>query len=196
MTPVHFIEGLSVRYGFFRMLYRLLAPVYGFPRPLYYFGEDLFLNAVNPGNTVLELGSGTGFLTRMVRKKTGSCVGLERERAMAEKAASTGRLTRYVVGKMEHIPFKEDLFDRCISLGALHSAKPEEVADAVFQVLKDNGEFLLLTEAKIIPLFAPDSTPAGIRNALERKGFDVLEQKPIGRLYMWFRGRKRGKEIV
>ena len=29
MIPMHAVEGLSVRYGFFRTLYRTIAPVYG-----------------------------------------------------------------------------------------------------------------------------------------------------------------------
>jgi SAM-dependent methyltransferase len=86
MLPVHLIEGLSVRYGVFRTLYRMIAPIYGPSRPWYCFGEDLFVGAINPGVSVLELGSGTGFLTRKVGEKAGECVGLELEHAMVERA--------------------------------------------------------------------------------------------------------------
>ena len=44
MVPMHAVEGLSVRYGLFRSLYRTIAPVYGRSRASHYFGEDLFLD--------------------------------------------------------------------------------------------------------------------------------------------------------
>ena len=110
MFPVHVIEGLSVRYGVFRTLYRMIAPIYGLPRPWYYFGEDLFLDAINPGESVLELGSGTGFLTRKVGEKAGECVGLELDDAMLERAVGKVGATRYVRGMMESIPFKRRSF--------------------------------------------------------------------------------------
>jgi len=190
MFPVHLIDGLSVRYGAFRTLYRMIAPIYGLSRSRYYFGEDLFLDAINPGESVLELGSGTGFLTRKVGKRAGDCVGLELERAMVEEAVRKGGATRYVRGMMESIPFKRGSFVKCISLGALHCADPEVVAAAVSHVLEDDGEFLLLTEARIIPRLVPHSGPAWIKHALTRQGFDVDEEKRVGRLYVWIRGRK------
>jgi len=70
MLPVHFAEGLSVRYRSFRTLYRLIAPAYWTFRPWFYFGEDLFLEAINAGDAVLELGCGTGFLTRIAGDKS------------------------------------------------------------------------------------------------------------------------------
>ena len=191
MFPVHVIEGLSVRYGVFRTLYRLIAPIYGPPRPWYYFGEDLFLGAINPGESVLELGSGTGFMTRRVGEKAGECVGLELEQAMVERAVRKGGATRYVRGMMESIPFKRGSFAKCISLGALHCADPEVVAAVVSHVLKDDGECLLLTEARIIPRFVPHSGPVWIKHALTRQGFDVCEEERVGRFYVWIRARKQ-----
>jgi SAM-dependent methyltransferase len=90
MVPMHAVDGLSVRYGFFRTLYRAIAPFYGRSRASQYFGQDLFLSAIHPGHSVLELGSGTGFLTRRVGKKAGKCVGLELEQAMVDKAKVCG----------------------------------------------------------------------------------------------------------
>jgi len=113
---------------------------------------------------------------------------------MVERAAARGGQARYVVGNMERIPFGPGSFDRCISLGALHCANFNAVAESVSQVLKENGEFLLLTEAGIIPLLAPDTGPARIRQTLEKHGFDVADEKRIGRLYAWFRGRKQTTE--
>jgi len=194
MVPMHAVEGLSVRYGLFRSLYRTIAPVYGRSRASHYFGEDLFLDAINPGDTVLELGAGTGFLTRRVGKKAGQCVGLELEKAMLEKANERGGPARYVVGRMEAIPFESKSFDTCVCLGALHCADPDTVARAVFRVLKDGGEFLVLIDAKIIPRFAPAADPMRVRHALEEQGFDLLDEKRVGRLYAWFRAGKRSTE--
>jgi ubiquinone/menaquinone biosynthesis C-methylase UbiE len=191
MVPMHALEGLSIRYGFSRTLYRTIAPVYGRSRASHYFGEDLFLDAINPGDSVLELGSGTGFLTRRVGKKAGKCLGLELEQAMVERAKERGGPARYVVGRMEDIPFESKSFDKCICLGAFHCVDPDTVAAAVFLVLKDEGEFLVLIDAKIIPLFAPASGPARVRHALKEQGFDLLDERRVGRLYAWFRGRKK-----
>ncbi len=191
MVPVHLTEGLSVRYGFFRSLYHVIAPIYGPPRPWLYFGEDLFLAGIHPGDTVLELGSGTGFLTRKAGQKAGVCVGLERERAMVKIAADRGGAVRYVTGSMEAVPFRPGSFTRCISLGSLHCSDPEAVAAEVCRVLADRGEFLLLTEARIIPLLAPGSAPVRIRQALEKHGFEVVQEKAVSRLYVWFQAIKK-----
>ena len=91
---------------------------------------------------------------------------------------------------MEDIPFQSNSFDRCICLGALHCADPDTVAASVFRVLKDDGEFLVLIDAKIIPCFAPASGPGRVRYALEKQGFNLVDEKPVGRLYVWFKGRK------
>lgn len=190
MVPVHVVEGLSVRHDFFRTLYRTIAPVYGRSRASSYFGEDLFLDAIRPGDAVLELGSGTGFLTRRIGKKGAKSVGLELEQAMVEQAKNRGGPSRYVVGSMEDIPFRSKSIDRCICLGALHCADPDAVAASVFHVLKDNGEFLVLIDAKIIPFFVPASDPGRVRCSLERQGFDLVDEKHVGRLYVWFRWRK------
>lgn len=194
MAPIHAVERLSVRYGFFRILYRMIAPVYGRFRAFSYFGEDLFLEGIRPGDTVLELGSGTGFLTRMIERKAGKCVGLEFEKMMVKKAEDQGGPSRYVVGSMENIPFQSKSFDRCVCLGALHCADPDTVAAGVFRVLKDNGEFLVLIDAKIIPCFAAGSGPVRVKCAMEDQGFDLVEEKRVSRLYVWFMWRKRCTE--
>ena len=58
-------------------------------------------------------------------------------------------------------------------------------------MLEDDGEFLLLTEARIIPRFVPRSGPVWIKHALTRQGFDVNEERRVGRLYVWIRARKQ-----
>jgi len=186
MVPIHALEGLSVRHRFARPLYQKMSSVYGWGRPFFYFGEDRFEETVNPGDRVLELGSGTGYLSRRLSRKGGMVVGLELEKPMVEKACRAGGQVRYVVGDMTRVPFRAGAFDLCVSLGAIHCVDPADFFREVARVLRPGGKAVVLSETGIIPRFAPRAKNEDIRRGIKKSRMKLKEEIKIGRLYSLF----------
>jgi ubiquinone/menaquinone biosynthesis C-methylase UbiE len=170
LIPVHALEALSVRYRFAEALYHWMAPVYQSIRPLFYFGEDRFEAAVRAGHRVLEMGSGTGYLSRR----------------LARKAVSKGGGAHYVVGDMAKLPFKNESFDRCVSLGALHCLDPVEFFQGVSEVLRPRGEASVLSEVWIMPRLLSQLKQEPIREAIRKSGMRVTGEMQVKRLYRLF----------
>jgi ubiquinone/menaquinone biosynthesis C-methylase UbiE len=186
MTPIHALEGLSVRHGFARPLYRKMSSVYRLGRPFFYFGEDYFEKAVTPGDRVLELGSGTGYLSRRLSRRAGMMTGLELEKPMLKKASRDGGRVAYVAGDMTRVPFRDGGFDRCVSLGAIHCVDPKDFFREAARVLRPGGKAMVLSETGIIPRYAPRATREAIRRGIEESGMKLIEEINIGRLYTIF----------
>ena len=186
LIPVHALEALSVRYQFAEALYHWMAPVYQSIRPLFYFGEDRFEAAVRGGHRVLEMGSGTGYLSRRLAREADMVVGLDREWLMTRKAVSKGGGVHYVVGDMAKLPFKNESFDRCVSLGALHCLDPVEFFQGVSEVLRPRGEAGVLSEVWIMPRLLSQLKQEAIREAIRKSGMRVTGEMQVKTLYRLF----------
>ena len=186
MVPIHALEGLSVRHGFARDLYRKISSVYQLGRPFFYFGEDYFEKTVNPGDRVLELGSGTGYLSRRLSRRAGMMTGLELEKPMLEKASRYGGRVTYVAGDMTRVPFRAGVFDLCVSLGAIHCVDPKDFFRETARVLRPGGKAMVLSETGIIPHYAPRATREAIQRGIEESRMKLIEEIKIGRLYTLF----------
>jgi len=186
MVPTHALEGLSVRHGFARPLYQKMSSVYQLGRPFFYFGEDYFKKAVNPGDRVLELGSGTGYLSRRLSRRAGMMMGLELEKPMLKKASRNGGRVTYVVGDMTRVPFRDGGFDLCVSLGAIHCVDPKDFFREAARVLRPGGKAMVLSETGIIPRYVPRATREAIRRGIEESRMKLIEEIEIGRLYTIF----------
>jgi len=184
LIPVHALEALSVRYLFAEALYHRMAPVYQSIRSLFYFGEDRFEAAVRAGDRVLEMGSGTGYLSRRLARKTDMVVGLDREWLMTRKAVCRGGGVHYVIGDMAKPPFKKESFDRCVSLGALHCLDPVEFFQRVSEVLRPHGEAVVLSEVWIMPRLLPQLKKEAIREAIRRSGMRLVTEMQIKKFYV------------
>lgn len=96
----------------------------------------------------------------------------------------------YVVGDMTKLPFKPGSFDRCVSLGALHCVDPVEFFQQAGQVLRPQGEVLVLAEVWIIPLFAPWANKEAIREGIRGSGMKLKGEIKIKHFYRLFRALK------
>jgi len=184
MIPVHIVEGLA------RPLYQALAAVYEPGRQLYSFGEDHFEAALQGSDRVLELGSGTGYLARRLARRAGKVIGIEREWKMVREAVKRGGAVHYVIGDMMKLPFKSGSFDQCASLGAFHCADTETFFTETFRVLRPGGKALVLSEVRVIPLFAPHVGLEPTRESLRRSGLLVQSEIRICGIYRLFRTSK------
>jgi len=187
MVPIHALEGLAARHGFVRTLYRKMASSYEPGRSLFYFGEDRFESATRSADRVLDLGAGTGYLSRRLARRARRVVGLERELEMTREAVSRRGNVRYVVGDMTRLPFKACSFDFCTSLGAIHCVDPFEFFCETARVLRPDGEVLVLSEDWIIPRFHPHAGHRSIREEIKRAGLKLKEESRINRFYRLYR---------
>lgn len=190
MIPVHFLEGLSVRFGFARLLYRALSTVYDLGRPLFYYGEDYLAAAAQPGDRILDLGSGTGYLSRILSRKSKKIFGVEMEIEMVRKAVRRNDGVTYIVADMTRLPFRSECFDRAVSLGALHCVDPARLFPEVCRVLRPGMLVHVLSEIVILPRFAPEASAGSIRAAMQSAGMEEERGIEIGCMYRIFQARK------
>ena len=100
--------------------------------------KEVVAFAVRKGSRVLDLGSGPGTLSRVVRGAGGEPVLLDVSRAMLESATFDAR----VQGTFESLPFRDGAFDAVVSGFAVRDALDlGEALGQVRRVLKPGGRF-------------------------------------------------------
>lgn len=108
------------------------------------------LARVRPGHRVLDVGCGTGYLTRVISPVVGPegrVTGVDPSEPMLRYARrrSPGNCT-YVQGVGQALPFPDAAFDVVVSSLALHHVSAEERGTAVaemFRVLRPGGRLVL-----------------------------------------------------
>jgi SAM-dependent methyltransferase len=104
-------------------------------------------SALQPGETVLDLGSGAGLdaiIASWQVGPSGKVIGVDLNPAMCLKAqahaAATGTVMECHEGKMEKIPLPDNSVDAVISNGVINlSFQKRQLAQEVFRVLKPGG---------------------------------------------------------
>lgn len=104
---------------------------------------------VRPRQTVVDVGCGTGFFTRLVArglKRGGHAIGVDRNRRLlsaASRIAQTERMERYVsfrYGKAEALPFKDSFADRVVCQAVLWmTPDPRPALKEMIRVCKRGG---------------------------------------------------------
>ena len=104
---------------------------------------------VKPGNTVVDVGCGTGFLTReavMQMQGIGRVVGVDLSPSMLEKAEDNlGKpalhgSVEFRVGDAENIPVQDDFADAVVGNMILHHcARPKQAVLEMARILKEGG---------------------------------------------------------
>lgn len=105
--------------------------------------------ALEPGGLVLDLGCGTGDLSRLASRRS-AVVGLDLSRPMLEralaKAAGSGSLSvRFVQGSAFRLPFREATFDAAVSGFVLRNLDdPPSVFEELARVVRAGGRVALV----------------------------------------------------
>lgn len=122
--------------------YSIIAPgyeeLYG-EEQLKKFSEiDGFLS-VSPGDSVLDVGCGTGLVTNLLAQEAQLVVGIDLANAMIAKAKKrTGPL--YAVADAEALPFRDKAFDKVIALTSVQNAQnPTAVLLEILRVCKEKA---------------------------------------------------------
>jgi arsenite methyltransferase len=168
-------------------------------------GNPTALVQLNPGEVVLDLGSGGGIDVLLSAKRvgpTGKAYGLDMTDEMLALANENKRKAgaenvEFLRGEIEHIPLPDDSVDVIISNCVINlSADKDAVLREAFRVLKPGGRFAVsdvVTRGEILPQIrksvllwvgcvagALDETE--YRNKLSRAGFESVDVEPT-RIY-------------
>lgn len=130
--------------------FEMVSPQWDVMRKSFYGLEvrEKVLNAVsiNPSDTVLDVGAGTGFLTEAAAKIAAKVIALDFSRAMSEEAIAkmgSGNV-EFRIGNVESMPFQDSSIDVVIGNMVLHHCPHPEIAvSEMSRVLKPGGRIAL-----------------------------------------------------
>lgn len=158
------------------------------------------LAQVKPGDSVLEVGCGTGTLTLAAKKQagpTGKAFGIDLIPGMVEasqrKAAAANEEITFQEGSIDAIPFADNLFDVVMcSFMIFHMSEETRTRgiQEIFRVLKPNGRLFVLdlalpeqpfqkAIAKTVLGFMFDHKMDELLPFMKSTGFTALELVPV-----------------
>jgi trans-aconitate 2-methyltransferase len=138
---------------------------------VYKYGEDVVRHlSPRPGERILDLGCGTGYLTNLIAQSGARVFGIDNSPAMIERARAAYPDLDFRVQSATDIRFDAP-FDAVFSNATLHwILEKEKVIDQVYGVLRSGGRFVLEMGGK----GNVEEILAAMREALTRRHFDKL----------------------
>jgi SAM-dependent methyltransferase len=93
------------------------------------------------GGVAVDLGAGTGLLTRALTGKAGTIVAVEPDMRMAAVLRTRSPHAHVVSGRGEAIPLRDQCADAVLVSSAWHWMRPELAVPEIARVLRDGGRF-------------------------------------------------------
>ena len=116
-------------------------------------GNPTAIDALQPGETVVDLGSGAGmdaFLAARQVGKTGHVIGVDMTDAMLDKARENAKkvglqdVVEFRKGQIEELPIEDESVDAIISNCVINlSPEKEKVYGEAYRVLKPGGRLMI-----------------------------------------------------
>jgi SAM-dependent methyltransferase len=161
-------------------------------------GTPLALAALQPGETVLDLGSGGGldcFLAAPEVGPQGQVIGVDMTPEMVSRARAAAQeegfsQVEFRLGEIEHLPVADGTIDAILSNCVINlSPDKQQVYDECFRVLRVGGRLALSDVVEVAPMSAAmredakltsccvggARTPEEVRAMLEAAGFEEVE---------------------
>ncbi|MHB1665734.1 MAG: class I SAM-dependent methyltransferase [bacterium] len=137
------------------------------------YGEDL-LPLLDPkqGENILDIGCGTGVLTKKIEQTGAKVIGIDPSEDMIESARKLG-LKAYT-GYAEYMNYDSE-FDAVFSNATLHWIKDREsLIDAIYRSLKKSGRFVAEFGGK----GNVNAVRSALHESLKKRGIDPLKIDP------------------
>lgn len=124
-----------------------------------YFGDDWefieqikeFAKKFNENSTIIDLGSGSGYITKYLTDFKLNCIGIDFSEEMIKISKSKYPKLKFIKDDFINIEnyFKEDSIDGLIAIYSLYFIPKESFEDllkSLSKILKNNGLFLFVTQ--------------------------------------------------
>ena len=110
---------------------------------VYQYGEGLIdLLDAKPGESILDLGCGTGHLTKLIQEKGASVIGIDSSAEMIAQAKESFPNIEFKVANASNFYFEGE-FDAIFSNAVLHWIKEDDtLIESVYDNLKPGGRFV------------------------------------------------------
>lgn len=140
------------------------------------------LSEINPGEIILDIGTGTGRFAFELAKERGKIIGLDPSKAMIQVFQKKINKENYqeqielVIADANLLPFRERSIEHCISINVLnHVANYDSVLNEINRVLQNQSKFIAN-----YPIIQSVYFPIGVYVNLSRKD---IKQRVYSR---WF----------
>jgi SAM-dependent methyltransferase len=143
-----------------------------------------YFNGVKIRSKVLDLGSGTGIWSKLLRLRGYHVISLDISRASLSRCINIGRCSDPVQGDAVRLPFRDEYFDAVIAYGSVfnHIIKAEDAFKDVARVLMRDGYLIF----DIDNLLCMDMAYEAMLGGVSMKDFlmGLLDGK--GRIGYWY----------
>src|SRR5262245_5576588 len=135
---------------------------------------------LRPGETVLEVGCGTGVLDRWLARHTDGAnpiVGLDVSRYMLREAMALARqeglegIIEFREGRAEALPFPDSSFDVAMSSTVIQRVEAEQMLREMVRVVKPGGRVAVVGHAHDMPRWVNLALPAELKAKVEAPGW-------------------------
>ena len=135
---------------------------------------------LRPGETVLEVGCGTGVLDRWLARHTGGAnpiVGLDVNRYMLREAMALARqeglegVLEFREGRAEELPFPDSSFDVAMSSTVIQRVEADRMLREMVRVVKPGGRVAVVGHAHDMPRWLNLPLPDELKARLEAPGW-------------------------
>jgi ubiquinone/menaquinone biosynthesis C-methylase UbiE len=134
---------------------------------------------LSPGETVLEVGCGTGVLDRWLAHRTTGArqiTGVDINRYLLQEARALARRAgleeaiEFCEGNAESLPFPDNSFDVAMSVTVIEEADADRMLAEMTRVTKPQGRVAVIARAMDMPFLVNASLPVALKAKVEAPG--------------------------